>query len=226
MIKTLLKKATIWIILITIGVYIWQSLTINSQFNNPTNLAIDGGQVGYLIKEGQFWRLFTSIFLHAGIGHLAGNMIALLYNLRLEQLIGKIRFILIYLISGIIGNIISLFLLPNNVVSVGASGAVFGIMGAWIPLIWITRKTSLNKEINKIAKSMVIVIFLNLLMNLSQTETNIFAHAGGLMGGILTIILFGTPNKMFNNFSLFSKFIAGFIIVFIILGLPIFYFIA
>ena len=90
--------------------------------------------VPYLIKNGEYYRLFTSMFLHFGYDHLFNNMVVLVamgWNLELE--IGKIKFLIVYFISGLAGNILSAWwdiLTGSMAVSAGASGAIFGIIGA------------------------------------------------------------------------------------------------
>lgn len=93
----------------------------------------------YIVEKGEVYRLFTSMFLHFGIEHLVNNMLVLfVLGSRLEQVIGKIRFVLIYLLGGIAGNILSLVLELRSQefsVSAGASGAVFAVMGAMIYVV-------------------------------------------------------------------------------------------
>ena len=84
-----------------------------------------------IIDNGEYYRLLTSMFLHADIMHIFSNMIALLFfGTAVENNFSKIEYIIIYFISGLIGNLFSLILLPLNVISLGASGAIFGLIGA------------------------------------------------------------------------------------------------
>ena len=92
-----------------------------------------------IIQGGEYYRLFTCMFLHFGIEHLLNNMLVLfVLGSRLEQVIGKIKFLLIYLIGGVLGNVISLLIelrTQDFAVSAGASGAVFAVMGAMIYIV-------------------------------------------------------------------------------------------
>ena len=95
-------------------------------------LARLGGNLGYYTKNGEYYRLFTCMFLHAGILHLALNMYSLfIIGPRVEDFFGKGKFLLIYFLSGISGSLLSIGL-NGNVMSVGASGAIFGLFGALI----------------------------------------------------------------------------------------------
>ncbi|CAD6204212.1 unnamed protein product [Miscanthus lutarioriparius] len=85
-----------------------------------------------VVQEHQGWRLLTCIWLHAGVAHLLANMISLvLIGLRLEQLFGYVRIGIIYLVSGVGGSVLS-SLFIRNTISVGASGALFGLLGAML----------------------------------------------------------------------------------------------
>src|SRR4030042_3569494 len=88
------------------------------------------GQVNQLVWQGWFWQLFTSMFVHANIVHIAGNMFFLLiFGLRAEELFSEKEYLAIYLLSGLAGNLLTLLLGPG-MISVGASGAIFGLFGA------------------------------------------------------------------------------------------------
>ena len=90
-----------------------------------------GGNVGYYTKNGEYFRLFASMFLHGGIIHLMCNMYSLyVIGPQVESFYGKLKFLFIFLFSGVCGSILSLAFNPSNIVSVGASGAIFGILGA------------------------------------------------------------------------------------------------
>ena len=128
------------------------------------------------------WQLFTAIFVHANLLHLFGNMFFLLiFGYRAEVLFRSREYYLIYFASGLMGNILSLFLIPDLVngiptSSVGASGAIFGIFGASV--IYIRR------AINQSIIGALIYAFFLLWLNFGQ-GVNIFAHLGGLVAGLL-----------------------------------------
>lgn len=127
------EPATMALILINVLVFIAVEFTGTSQ-DAWHVLEYGAAYTPYIIQNGEVYRLFTSMFLHFGIEHLVNNMLVLfVLGSRLERVIGKIRFLLIYLLGGIAGNVVSLFLelkMQEFSVSAGASGAVFAVMGA------------------------------------------------------------------------------------------------
>ncbi|MCX6311735.1 MAG: rhomboid family intramembrane serine protease [Bacteroidetes bacterium] len=137
-----------------------------------------------LTVNGEPWRLFTSMFLHFGIIHLATNMYAL-YSIgrMLEPFIGKNRFLLLYLFAGLGGSAVSLWWHSNSMsVAAGASGAIFGLFGVFAALL----TTNLIEQTvrKQLMKSMAMAIGLNLMIGLYAGIDN-SAHIGGLMTGAM-----------------------------------------
>lgn len=129
------------------------------------------------------WQLFTAMFVHANLLHIFGNMFFLLiFGYRAEALFTSKEYYLIYFVSGLLGNVLSLFFIPDFTAfgqpmsSVGASGAIFGVFGASI--IYIRRAAG-----QSIIGALLYAFFL-LMMNAGPT-VNIFAHLGGLVAGLL-----------------------------------------
>ncbi|MDH7563910.1 MAG: rhomboid family intramembrane serine protease [Candidatus Bathyarchaeota archaeon] len=145
------------------------------------------GQVNLLVLEhGYVWQLFTAIFVHANIVHLVGNMFFLLiFGLRAEELFSIRQYGAIYLLSGIAGNLTTLLLGPG-IVSVGASGAVFGVFGACA--IYIRRA---------VGQSIVGALFLSFLLLImgADARVNIVAHLGGLVTGLLAGYLLASMRR-------------------------------
>ena len=135
------------------------------------------GQVNYfVIYYGWYWQLFTSIFVHVSIIHLLGNMFFLLiFGLRAEELFSLKEYLLIYFLSGLTGNLLTL-LFGIDMVSAGASGAIFGIFGACI--IYVRRANG-----QSIISALLYAFFLFMIS--SGPDVNIFAHLGGLVVGLL-----------------------------------------
>ena len=148
-------------------------------------LLIMGGKYGPLISNGQIWRLITCNFLHGGIIHLAFNMYAL-YSLgdQIEILYGKTKYIIIYMLSGIGSSLLSYFLSPNTL-SIGASGAIFGLLGALL--------VSAIKERGRFQRgaitNLVVVIALNLYIGLTASNIDNYGHIGGLVVGVIAALL-------------------------------------
>ena len=141
-----------------------------------------GGNVRFLTLDGQWWRVITCCFLHYGIFHLLLNMYALLYiGVMLEPRLGARRFASAYLFTGITASLASLYW-HDNVISAGASGAIFGMYGVFLALL----TTNLIEKTTRKALLMSIGIFVayNLLYGANGTIDNA-AHIGGLLGGIV-----------------------------------------
>jgi membrane associated rhomboid family serine protease len=152
------------------------------------DLLIWGANFGPLVKSGEWWRLLTSIFLHGGLMHILANMYGLLFvGIFLEPLLGKTKYLFIYLLTGIIASLTSIWW-HEATVSVGASGAIFGLYGLFISLM-LTKVYPV--EFSKaFLSSILIFVGFNLLMGLTGGIDNA-AHIGGLISGfIIGLILY------------------------------------
>ncbi|MFA6152585.1 MAG: rhomboid family intramembrane serine protease [Chitinophagaceae bacterium] len=151
------------------------------------SLFVWGGNFKDAVIGGQWWRLISYMFLHAGAMHLIMNGFALLYaGMYLEPLIGRIRLVSAYVLTGISAGIASLIIHPHSV-GVGASGAIFGLYGVFFALL---TTNYLQKTARKtMLRSLLFFVVFNLLMGL-QGNTDNAAHIGGLLSGILIGYLF------------------------------------
>lgn len=179
--------------LICILMYVIVGVYGNNFFNFDANvLAKFGANNILLIKNGEIYRLLTCAFLHVGLIHLVVNM----YSLRVigpsvESLIGKGKFVFIYLISAISASLMSLVFVDSNIVSVGASGAIFGLMGALLYFGYHYRL-----YLNDAIKTQIIpVILFNLIIGFMMPGIDNGAHIGGLIGGYLATMAIGIKNK-------------------------------
>jgi rhomboid protease GluP len=144
-----------------------------------------GADFGPLTTHGQWWRLVTAAFVHGSFVHLLMNMLILLsIGLFTERLFGRVGFIVLYFFAGIGGNLAGLALHPFTV-SMGASGAIFGLYGGLLAVLLLHRHTVPQPRIIPIAKSAAIFIAVNLLYGLSQSNVDMAAHIGGLASGFL-----------------------------------------
>ena len=144
-----------------------------------------GGNIRYLTINGQFWRLFTSVFLHGGILHLVFNMYALLYvGSILENVIGRNKFIFAYLISGIAASVSSL-MIHENVVSVGASGAIFGLFGVLLPLLGSKEFNFPNISVKNLLSNVSVFVLYNIMIGFTKSGIDNAAHIGGLFTGVI-----------------------------------------
>jgi rhomboid protease GluP len=148
-----------------------------------------GANKGSLTLHGEWWRMVTSLFLHGSLLHLAFNMIALWQVGQLvERLFGSVRFTALYLIAGVCGSIASVMWNPN-VNSVGASGAIFGIVGG---LLAFTRRENSGVPptvVNDLRGSLFPFLVFNLAAGFLYPHTDNAAHIGGLIGGWLAGLL-------------------------------------
>lgn len=186
------QKAYITITLIAVNILVFLALSVQGMTEDPQFMLRHGAMyVPYVIEKGEYYRLFTCLFLHFGFDHLVNNMITLLvmgWTLELE--IGRVRYILIYFISGICGNILSAFFdirIGEYAVSAGASGAIFGLIGA---LLYVAVR---NKgRIGTITqRGLIFMILLTLYYGFTSTGVDNAAHIGGLASGfVLGILLY------------------------------------
>lgn len=172
------------LIFINVAVFLVLSVFGNTQ---DTLFMLDHGAAyePIVVQKHEFYRIVTSIFLHFGIDHLLNNMVllgALGWNLEIE--IGKIRFTLVYFLSGIGGNIISLYhgiQTQEYAVSAGASGAIFGLMGALFYVV-IANRGRLGRLSGR---GMAFMVALSLYFGLTSRGVDNWAHVGGLVCGVL-----------------------------------------
>ena len=185
---------TYCLIFICILVFILMYVLGNGSTDNYT-LLVFGANVDTLTKNGDYYRLFTSMFLHIGILHLLCNMYSLyIIGKEVENVFGKVKYLIIYLLSGIAGSILSLAF-NHNTICAGASGAIFGLLGALLYFGYYYR-TYLGATLTR---SIIPVIVLNLIIGFTSSGIDNAAHIGGLVGGILIAMAVGVPDKSNNN---------------------------
>lgn len=138
--------------------------------------------VNLYIVEGEYWRLVTPIFVHGDFAHMLFNSFSLvLFGPALERLIGKAKFILLYLTSGVAANIATLVLEPLTYMHIGSSGAIFGLFGFYLAITTF-KKSMLSKENSQTIMTIAII---GVVMTFIQPNINITAHIFGLIAGFL-----------------------------------------
>lgn len=183
------------IVLINVLVYLVMVIA-GVHFFSPTapDLLAWGGSTAFLSLSTEPWRLLTAMFLHGGILHLFFNMYALLYvGTFLENLVGKTRYIVTYLLAGIFASLFSLFFkIPEyaGTVGVGASGAIFGMFGLFIVFLLTDRKMMQKQVRNQMLQSMGFFLVINLVVLGSYPGIDNTAHIGGLVFGVVAGLLF------------------------------------
>ena len=138
-----------------------------------------------IIEQYEIWRLFTSMFLHSDYLHLFMNMFTLLlYGSLVEKFFKKYEYLIIYIVSGFIGNIFTVLIYPPNTISVGASGAIFGLLGAAFVLV------AKSNERTLLVLAVVYIIYF--IIASFEPGINAWAHLFGLAGGVLFGYMFYT----------------------------------
>ncbi len=131
-----------------------------------------------VFENAEYWRLFSSMFLHSDEMHIFSNMIALLlFGTVVEMEYSKVEYLIIYFMSGLIGNIVSLFLLPLYSISLGASGAIFGLVGAVFYVV--------SQEEDKTLFYLGLAYVGYFIVTSFAPGINLWAHLFGLLGGVL-----------------------------------------
>jgi rhomboid protease GluP len=171
--RTPVTTALLIAIAIGFGLQLW--------FGDDTVIAL-GANYGPAVRDGQYWRLVTSMFLHGGWFHLILNGWAL-YQLAglFEILLGSSRLLLVYFVSGIAGSIASV--LWRDVPSIGASGAIFGVMGALIAFL-AKRRENLTPQAKSLLMQLLFWAGLNVFLGISSPMIDNAAHLGGCAAGL------------------------------------------
>ncbi len=180
--------SVVTIALIAINVAIFVLMVVSGI--SPTNPSLEalvrwGADFGPLTLGGQWWRLFTACFLHFGIVHIAFNMYVLYQvGMSTELIYGRARYLSIYLLSGVFGNIVSVYIHPVSV-GAGASGAIFGVYGAFLGFLLIRRHLIPRPVLQQMTRSAATFLGINLVYGLFSGSTDLSAHIAGLVSGFL-----------------------------------------
>ena len=191
-----IKKEPVTVLFILLNILIFLVVDFTGGSENTAHMIECGAAYPPLILEnGEIYRLFTCMFLHFGIEHLLNNMLVLfVLGSRLEQVIGKIKFLLIYLIGGVLGNVISLLIelrTQDFAVSAGASGAVFAVMGAMIYIV-IRNKGWLG---DLSMRQILVMAAFSLYFGFASTGVDNTAHVGGMVSGFFLAVIFYHPGR-------------------------------
>lgn len=138
--------------------------------------------VNLYIIQGEYWRLVTPIFIHGDLPHMLFNSFSLvLFGPALERILGKPRFIFLYLATGVLANVATLVMKPLTYTHVGSSGAIFGLFGIYLAIV-LLRKDLMSRENSQIILTMAII---GLIMTFLQSNINVTAHVFGLISGFI-----------------------------------------
>lgn len=175
-------------VLVALGALVFGGLSLRG--NSPLHAL--GAVSGEAVAAGEYWRLLTSGFLHYGTFHLLLNMYALyILGGMLEPAIGRVRFALVYFVSLLAGSFGAIFLSPSYADTAGASGAVFGLMGAAIVVLR-------SRGVDPMATGLPLILGLNLVITFTFAGfISVGGHLGGLAGGTLAaLVLFQLPERL------------------------------
>jgi rhomboid protease GluP len=180
-----LSKPFLTYALIGAIVIVWLIMEAAGGSQNTEVLRAFGANDGWQILQGETWRLFTSMFLHIGLMHLAFNGYALfIFGLEIERLYGPDRFITIYILSGLFGSLASFASRGPYVLSAGASGAIFGVIGMHLAFFMIHRQTFGQFGRQRMMNTLFI-IGINLFFGFTIPGIDNLAHLGGLIAGFV-----------------------------------------
>lgn len=186
--RGIMHRHSVTILLIVINVIIYFAEEMSGGSTNNQVALTYGASFTPFILEGQWWRLFTAMFVHFGISHIFNNMISLYILGRIvEEYYGHFRFLILYLVSGLGGNVLTVLLelhSGNYALSAGASGAIFGIMSAFV-LFAIKPETRKYFPL----KNVLAGIFFSIMPGFFNSGISISAHIGGFITGIILAFL-------------------------------------
>ena len=183
-------KPILTYLLMALQVIVFFILEMKGGSTNTQTLIEFGAKYNPLILTGDWWRFFTPIFLHIGLTHLALNTLSLYFvGIIVERIYGSGRFFVIYFFAGFTGTLLSFLLVPN--ISAGASGAIFGLLGALLYFGVSYR----NLFFRTMGWNVIFILLINLVITFSAPAIDSAGHIGGLIGGFLAAAIVGLPNK-------------------------------
>ena len=189
------RKPVLTWTLIGINVLVWVAMEAAGGSEDPGVLLDFGAMFGPLIASGEYWRLFTAMFLHVGGLHLLFNGIGLLiFGQLVERVYGPVRFILIYILAGLSGSVSS-YLFNSVAIGAGASGAIFGVLGA-LAAFFIARRDLPGQMRRQNLTSLLVIAGINLFYGLTTPGIDNWAHMGGFVAGIAIGLVYAPQYKV------------------------------
>ena len=192
-----IKKVPVTAALMMVNALVFLLVEITGSSQDTLHMLKCGAAYAPFIESGEVYRLFTCMFLHFGMTHLANNMLVLfVLGQRLEPVVGKLRFLIIYLAGGLGGNIFSFLMTVKSeepAVSAGASGAVFAVMGAMIYVLVQNR----GRVEDLSARQILIMAAFSLYFGFTSSGVDNAAHVGGMICGFIAALLICHPGRTF-----------------------------
>lgn len=179
------------LLLVAVNVIVFVVLSFLGDTEDGWFMAMHGASyTPYVVVDGEYYRLFTSMFLHFGMEHLFNNMLVLFFlGDTLEKMLGKVRYLMLYLAAGLAGNMLSVWIdlqTRDFAVSAGASGAIFGVIGALACAVIINK----GKIPEYSGKRLLVMAGLSILQGVTASGVDVWAHLGGFIAGFLIALLF------------------------------------
>ncbi len=178
-------RVTLVVIGLNVIAFLGLAVASGSWTHIPSRVLIDGGgNDGVLTLNGEPWRLLTSVFLHGGLLHIGLNMLALYQAGQLvERMFGPVRFASLYLVSGLFASVISVWW-RQDVVSIGASGAIFGVFGGLLSYLMVHRRQMPRAAFSRLRAMTLSFVGYSLVIGFAIPGIDNAAHVGGLLGGL------------------------------------------
>lgn len=179
---------------LAITILMFLIMTFNGGSENPWTLVFFGAKINELIILGEWWRLITPTFLHIGFTHLLFNVVIIYFlGTQLEMIIGHLRFFVLYLLSGLLGNTASFAL--NDSISAGASTAIFGMFATTIVL---AKLYPYHSGIQRLSRDYLVLIIINVVLGFFSDSIDNAGHLGGMLGGYLAMYALSSKNAVNN----------------------------
>lgn len=183
--KSYLRYYPVTSLILAANIVMFIILVFNGGSTNYETLLKFGAVTNYETYGSEWWRLFAAMFLHRGFDHLFSNSFAILvFAPPLERLLGHVKYAVLYVGSGLVGNLVTLAMYQQSMdinISVGASGAVYGVYGAFLYIALLQRH--LMDESSR--KTLYSLLIIGVVYSLLVPQVNWVAHFGGLIGGFL-----------------------------------------
>jgi rhomboid protease GluP len=195
-------KLTYALIALNVIVYLFSAFYSHDIVDMNLETLVDMGALfgPYTVQQGEWWRLFTAMFLHGGMTHILMNMFSLyIVGRAAEMYFDTKSYLSIYLFSGLIGGLASLSIHPESV-GIGASGAIFGVFGA-LAGFFLAHREKIRTHAKAFMKDFAIIIGINLVIGFSIPSVDVSAHIGGLFVGMLGGFLISKNPKLFLLYS-------------------------
>ena len=194
--------------LLAINILVWLAMTVAGGSEDPDVLLKFGAMFGPFIADGQYWRLFTAIFLHVGLIHLLFNAFGLFIFGRLaERIYGPTRFALIYLLGGLGGSVLSYLLnsvFSSIAIGAGASGAIFGVLAA-LAAYFLARRDVLGEMGRQNLTGILVMVAINLFFGFASSGIDNWAHMGGLVIGFAVGFAFVPSYQTLRDMTRFTS---------------------